>query len=418
MRRSRSARLISTGTAVSAFGVLLLAVACGRGFPPPELEPFEPLPEPDPAHVERVLFLVGDAGATDAARSPLLVQLGRDVERWSAALGRDSAVAIAFLGDNVYPHGLRDRTHPGFAADSARLWNQVALLSGPTALEHRTVGWFLAGNHDWGGMVGPDGVKRLRNQEDAIERMRNHGRPGAAPTVEMIPAAGNPGPVVHDLGPNLRFVFIDTHWFLQDPAEAEQRAFFDELRDAFTAAGDREIVVLSHHPWETSGPHGVSEGGRALGLYYLLEKSGSLVQDLSSPVYADFIGAFREVVRVAGRRPLVFAAGHDHSLQVFEALEATDPLFGLVSGAGSKLSPVSRADGLKYAATRPGYMTLVFRRDGGVDLFVTAGSARRRLCPAGPEAARASCMRDGVAAFDTVYSTVVREPDREDRRTP
>lgn len=397
--------------------VLLLATACGRGFPPPELDPFEPLPEPDPAHVERILFLVGDAGATDAARSPLLVRLGRDIERWSAALGRDSAVAIAFLGDNVYPHGLRERTHPGFAADSVRLWNQVALLSGPAALKHRTVGWFLAGNHDWGGMVGSAGVRRLRNQEEALERAHDDAGPGGGPTVELIPPAGDPGPVVHDIGPDLRFVFIDTHWFLQDPPEAEQRRFFDELREAFTAAGDREIVVLSHHPWETSGPHGVSEGGRALGLYYLLEKSGSLVQDLSSPVYADFIGAFRDVVRVTGRRPLVFAAGHDHSLQVFEAVETTDPLFGLVSGAGSKLSPVSRADGLKYAAARPGYMTLVFRRDGGVDLFVTAASARHLLCPAGPEPARESCMRDGIEAFDPAYSTVVREPNREDRRS-
>lgn len=404
--------------ALASLGLILLVAACGRGFPPPELEPFEPLPEPDPAHVERVLFLVGDAGATDATRSPLLVRLGRDIERWSAELGRDSAVAIAFLGDNVYPDGLRDRAHPGFAADSARLWNQIALLSGPAALQHRTVGWFLAGNHDWGGMVGSAGAERLRNQAEALRRARSGGGPEGAPTVELIPTAGDPGPVVHDVAPDLRFVFVDTHWFLQDPPETEQLAFFDELREAFSEAGDREIVVLSHHPWETSGPHGVSEGGRALGFYYLLEKSGTLVQDLSSAVYADFIEAFREIVRATDRRPFVFAAGHDHSLQVFEAVEPTDPRFGLVSGAGSKLSPVSQADGLRYAASRPGYMTLVFRRDRGVELFLTAGSARHLLCPAGPETARDACMRDGIAAFGSVYSTVIREPDGDGKRTP
>jgi len=403
---------------LAALGVVLFATACGRGFPPPEIEPFDPLPEPDPAQVERVLFLVGDAGATDATRSPLLVRLGRDVERWSGALGRDSAVAIAFLGDNVYPDGLRDRTHRGFAADSARLWNQIALLSGPAALEHRTVGWFLAGNHDWGGMIGPEGVRRLRNQEEALLRARRGGGRTDPPLVEMIPAAGDPGPVVRDIGSDLRFVFVDTHWFLQDPPETKQRAFFDELEEAFTAAGHREIVVLSHHPWQTSGPHGVSEGGRALGLYYLLEKSGTLVQDLSSAVYADFIEAFREIVRVTDRRPLVFAAGHDHSLQVFEAVQPTDPVFGLVSGAGSKLSPVSRADGLKYAAARPGYMTLVFHRGGRIDLFVTAGNARSLLCPAGPETSRDSCMRDGISAFESVYSALIRGPHRDGKRAP
>ncbi len=209
------------------------------------------------------------------------------------------------------------------AADSARLWNQIALLSGPAALQHRTVGWFLAGNHDWGGMVGSAGAERLRNQAEALRRARSGGGREGAPTVELIPTAGDPGPVVHDVEPGLRFVFVDTHWFLQDPPEAEQLAFFDELREAFGEAGHREVVVLSHHPWETSGPHGVSEGGRALGFYYLLEKSGTLVQDLNSAVYADFIEAFRNVVRATGRRPLVFAAGHDHSLQVFEAVEPT-----------------------------------------------------------------------------------------------
>lgn len=398
---------------------LLLLVGCGRGFPPPELKPFDLLPTPEPADVERILFLVGDAGATDAARSPLLVRLHQDVERWSEALSRDSAVAIAFLGDNVYPHGLREHAHRDFAADSVRLWNQIALLGGPAALSHRTVGWFLAGNHDWGGMIGPAGVERLRNQEEALDRARRGSSddPGRAPLVELIPTAGDPGPEVHDVGEGFRFVFIDTHWFLQRPPEREQRAFFDELQEAFATAGGREIVVLSHHPWRTSGPHGVSEGGRALGFYYLLEKSGSLVQDLSSAAYGDFIEAFRERIRSSGRRPLVFAGGHDHSLQVFEAVEPGDPVFSLVSGAGSKLSPVSRADGLRYAAARPGYMTLVFRRDGGLDLFVTAGSARHLLCPE-RAATRSACMREGDAAFETAYSTLVRQPRSPDTKGP
>jgi hypothetical protein len=374
------------------------------------LQPFDPLPEPDPGRVERILFLVGDAGAADAARSPLLVRLHRDVERWSAALGRDSAVVIAFLGDNVYPDGLRDRTHRDFSADSARLWNQIALLSGPAALEHRTVGWFLAGNHDWGGMFGAPGVERLRNQEAELELARSGSGSQGTPAVGLIPAAGNPGPVVHDFGEDVRIVFIDTHWFLQRPPRPEQRAFFDELEEAFATAGDREILVLAHHPWRTSGPHGVSEGGRALGYYYLLEKSGALVQDLRSPVYGDFIDSFRERVRASGRRPLVFAGGHDHSLQVFGESEATDPVVSLVSGAGSKLSPVSRADGLRYAAARPGYMALVFRKDGGLDLFVSAGSAQHLLCPE-QAAARSACMREGSAAFDTVYSAAVHEPE-------
>ncbi len=381
----------------------LVAAGCGRGFPPPELPPFERISEPPADEVEAVVLLVGDAGATATGRSPLLARLAADVERWSAALQRDSAVAIAFLGDNVYPDGVRPRSHPKFPTDSARLWNQVELLAGPEARRHRTIGWFLAGNHDWGSMTGAEGLARLRNQEDALLRARSTGA-----NVAMVPEAGLPGPVVRDIGDGARLVFIDTHWFLQDPGETEIADFFDRLQDAFETAGEREILVISHHPWATSGPHGVSEGGRALGYYWLLEKTGTLVQDLNSPVYDDFIRSFRQLVRETGKRPLVFAGGHDHSLQVFEGVTGTDPRYSLVSGAGSKLTPVSEADGLRYAASRPGFMTLVFGGDGGLDLFVTAGSAEHLLCRGSGEA-RTACMREGVAAFENVYSTRLRD---------
>lgn len=380
-----------------------LASGCGRGFPPPEFPPFEPIAEPAPETVEAVVFLVGDAGATADDGSPLLARLDADIERWSAALGRDSAVAVAFLGDNVYPDGVRRRSHPMFPTDSARLWNQVELLDGRAARRYRSQGWFLAGNHDWGSMTGARGLGRLRNQQEQLVQAQAGGL-----DVAMVPEAGSPGPATRDIGESFRLLFIDTHWFLQDPAEAERARFFDRLRSAIETAGSREIIVVSHHPWTTSGPHGVSEGGRALGYYWLLEKTGTLVQDLDSPVYGGFIASFRRVVRETERRPLVFVGGHDHSLQVFEGIARTDPRYSLVSGAGSKLTAVSEADGLRYAASRPGYMTLFVREGGGLDLFVTAGSPDHLLCPA-RDGDRARCMREGVDALETVYSATLRD---------
>lgn len=376
---------------------------CGSGFPPPELPPFSPIPEPDPSSVEAVLFLVGDAGQAETGRSPLLANLRGEVERWSKALGRDSAVAVAFLGDNVYPRGLRDRSDRHFPADSTRLWSQIDVVSGPAARAHATAGWFLPGNHDWGGMVGRKGIARLRNQAEALERARG----GGEARVAMLPEAGRPGPAIRDVGTGYRIVILDTDWFLRPRDETESTAFFDELQRILESAGDREIIVLAHHPWETSGPHGVTEGGRALGYYWLLEKSGTLVQDLDSPVYSDFIGQFRERVAAADRRPLLFAGGHDHSLQVFRGDGPTDPEHVLVSGAGSKLTRVSAADGLRFAASRPGYMTLVFRTSGELDLYVTAGDPELQPCR-GDDTARATCLRRGIAAFETVYSAVLR----------
>jgi len=252
-------------------------------------------------------------------------------------------------------------------------------------------------------MVGEKGIARLRNQAEALERARA----GGEARVAMLPQAGRPGPAIRDVGDGYRIVILDTDWFLRPLDEAESTAFFDRLQQILESAGDREIIVLAHHPWETSGPHGVTEGGRALGYYWLLEKSGTLVQDLDSPVYSDFIGQFRERVAAAARRPLLFAGGHDHSLQVFRGDGPTDPEHILVSGAGSKLTRVSAAEHLRFAASRPGYMTLVFRTSGELDLFVTAGDPELQPCR-GDEAARAICMRRGIAAFETVYSAVLR----------
>lgn len=383
--------------------VISLVAACGRGFPPPVLPPFTPIAQPDPASVEAVLFLVGDAGQAETGRSPLLARLRGDVERWSAALGRDSAVAVAFLGDNVYPRGLRSRSDRHFPADSIRLWSQIDVVAGPVARAHATPGWFLPGNHDWGGMIGKKGEARLRNQAEALRRARESG----AARVVMLPEAGRPGPAIRDIGDRYRIVILDTDWFLRPLDEDAATAFFDRLQSVFESAGSREILVLAHHPWETSGPHGVTEGGRGLGFYWLLEKSGTLVQDLDSPVYAEFIRQFRERVAAAGRRPLLFAGGHDHSLQVFGDRGPTDPAHVLVSGAGSKLTRVSASEGLRFAASRPGYMTLIFRTSGALDLFVSAGDPTLQPCRS-DESAREDCMRRGTAAFETVYSAKIR----------
>lgn len=389
---------------VAAIGATLAMASCGGQLETPQWPAFDAFEISDPADVDAVVFLVGDAGIADRLRSPLLIRLQQDVERWSEALASDSAVSVVFLGDNVYPLGVHEPDHPSFPTDTARLWNQIRLVAGPSALRHGTTGWFLAGNHDWGNHQGQQGLERLVNQQEELARARELG-----PHVQLLPPAGAPGPVIRDLRRNVRLVFIDTHWFLQTRGAQEKEGFFDRIEDALRTAEGRDVIVAAHHPWETSGPHGVIEGGRAFGLYYLLEKSGTLLQDLNSPIYRDFRRRFRLRVADVGSPPLIFAAGHDHSLQVLEGTYENDPVHILISGAGSKLSPVSDIEGLRYAAARPGYMMLVFGKDGRLNLFVVAGSPDHLLCK-GDEETRSICMEEGLAAFESVYSGVLREP--------
>ncbi len=358
------------------------------------------VPESSPDEVDAVVFLLGDAGGTAEDRSPVLEQLSADVERWSAALGRDSAVSVAYLGDIVYPDGVHNRGHPDFARDSIRLWNQINVVTGPNAREHATLGLFLAGNHDWGNMTGEAAVARAMNLRTALESARS----STGARVSLLPNVEDPGPVIRDLRQNVRLMFIDTHWWLQERSSVAKDAFFTRVEEGIEGAGDREVIILSHHPWASAGPHGVvASGSRAIGTLFLLSKSGTYVQDVNSPAYDDFRSRLRSAFERSGRLPLVYAAGHDHSLQVLTGRNPGDPRHILVSGSGSKLSSIEDTTGLRHAAVRPGYMTLVFRRDDAVDLFVNAGSPAHLDCPEDEEAGRA-CMREAADSFAVVFS--------------
>lgn len=390
--------LRTAARACVALGLAALSACRAYEYPGSEINVGVPVPET--ADVDAVVFLVGDAGLAIEGRSPMLEKLKSDVEAWSAALARDSAVSIIFLGDNVYPDGVHDRGHPSFPRDSIHLWSQIGLLSGEAALEHNTVGLFLTGNHDWGNMVGRRALERVHNLEAELVRAREQG-----PRVALLPPAGHPGPIVRDLRQNVRLVLMDSQWFLREDSEAARTIFFRDLRNALETAEDREIILLAHHPFATSGPHGVlASGTRSTGLLYLLQRSGTLVQDLNSPAYGSFRDRMRVTFQRTDRIPLVFAGGHDHSLQVLDGLQPGDPRNILVSGSGSKLSTISDTTGLRFGAVRPGYMSLVFRRDDTVDLFVTAGDPGRMLCPDSVDDQLTECMREGVASYEVVYS--------------
>ena len=106
----------------AAVFLLLFVGGCGPTKfpePPPRID----LREPAADSVESVLYLVGDAGDAYMEHSPILYRLQNEIEEWSGNVGRTGAVTVLYLGDNVYPRGLRDRTDPGYFQDSdGHLW--------------------------------------------------------------------------------------------------------------------------------------------------------------------------------------------------------------------------------------------------------------------------------------------------------
>jgi hypothetical protein len=98
------------------------------------------------------------------------------------------------------------------------------------------------------------------------------------------------------------------------------------------------------------------------------------VQDMSSGTNEDMRDVLWAAMnRADGAAPLMYAAGHEHSLQVFTSRRG--PRYLVVSGLGSsaKATPVGYDDSTLFAHSdreRSGFMTVDFLRDGRVRLAV------------------------------------------------
>jgi hypothetical protein len=315
------------------------------------------LPPPDPL-TQRLLF-IGDAGETDPSDATLAT-----LTAWAGMLP-DRTVVI-FLGDNAYPAGLDG---PGRAGAEARLARQVAAVEASAA---RAV--FVPGNHDWAD-GGPRGLEAVRAQSAFLR----------GPAL-MLPDAGCPGPAILDLPadrPLVRLVLLNTQWWLHDwerggddCAAASPSAVTDALGRAIRT--DVPVVVAAHHPPATHGPHGGFFDWRAqlfpltalarwlwvplpglgslyqFGRYYL----GQSDQDLSSPEYRAMQRSFAATFETrSGPGPLLYAAGHEHSLQVLKG-ESVD--YVLVSGAGSssRLTAVGNGPDTLFAHEHSGFIAV------------------------------------------------------------
>jgi hypothetical protein len=163
-------------------------------------------------------------------------------------------------------------------------------------------------------------------------------------------------------------VFVDTEWLLRQPADdcGGVDEFFDRLEDDLAGNRTKQVIVLSHHPLASGGPHAghLAPFERGPFIYYLLKKSGVSVQDLGSRRYSAMIRSFQESFESSGVRPLFQASGHDHSLQVIRLAGPGQPGYQLVSGAGSRSTNSRRIEGTRYATNGYGYMRVEFHDSG------------------------------------------------------
>jgi hypothetical protein len=351
---------------------MAIAAACSRAPQPPP-----PVPQLPPAQLEARIYLIGDAGEPREGGEPVLQALSHDL-----AVPAANRVVV-FLGDNVYPRGMPAPGAAGRPEAERRLRDQLQ-----TVQRGGAKAYLVLGNHDWA-RHGKDGWNAALRQERYIDSV---GHAFAA----LKPGGGCPGPSVVDIGARVRLLLLDTQWWLHpgprpvDPtskcptdSEAEIVA---SMRSAVRQAGSRLVVVVAHHPLSTGGVHGGYLGWEdhifplrliVPGLWLPLPFIGSLYpaarqygvsnQDLGSRAYQRLISAFRRAF--SGQAPALYAAGHEHNLQVIASGPAR---LELVSGGGiyNHTGRAVRIRGTLFAADASGFARLDVPAEGRARLAV------------------------------------------------
>jgi hypothetical protein len=372
--------------------LLMVTSGCARGLVGPELA--QPL---DTSRIETSVYLIGDGGNPSREGEPVLAALSR-------AIARDPEKNfVVILGDNVYEFGLDSAPDsPNRPEQERRLDTQLNVL-----FKNHVSGIVVPGNHDWQKHKAT-GLASVRAEEEFVRQRDRQHRAGHGPqldSVSYLPSNGCPGPAVVEVGRGLQVLVLDTQWWLHKHARPNDATCgsegaagaADRIRQLLAAAGPRRTLVVAHHPIETAGEHGgFFDWKRHLfpltaakswllvplpglgSMYPLARMHGVSEQDVSSPLNCRMRAMLDSAF--VPNPPLLYAAGHDHGLEVFEGGPAR---YSVVSGGGifDHTNPFGRHANSLLSLAKSGFMRLDVMRDGspprlGVQVVDSAGQAR------------------------------------------
>ncbi|ARN74775.1 metallophosphoesterase [Oceanicoccus sagamiensis] len=307
---------------------------------------------PQTAPLKQRILLLGDAG--HSAIDPLQPSLEKAINRATLA---PEKTTVVMLGDNIYFFGFPNKDED--EQYSASQLEDISHLEAQLQIAKRSGAemYIVPGNHDWY-------ADQVDSQAQYIEDYARDNQLQA----EFAPHRVNADPlpeIIHRDG--ISIVFLDSQWLIKAEETSYQQAI-EHLEQLLQTTArdypDNLLLLTAHHPMETMGPHNgyYTHRGYQFAMF-MLELFRENDQDIEHPRYQRMIN---DMERLLADKKSVFAAGHDHSLQVFKDPEGNGPQYRLVSGAAntSKVSGVGTSDTTDFALSQEGFMELDILANG------------------------------------------------------
>ena len=323
------------------------------------------------------IILIGDAGELTNGHHPVVTAVRNNVIL-------DKKTTIVFLGDNLYKTGLPNESVANYDKIKAPLDSQIVIAKGTDAKVY-----FIPGNHDWN-----NGNK---GGWEAIQREQHYVEDIGDSNLYFYPKDGCPGPVAVQITSDVVLLIIDSQWWVHpyDKPGIESDCDFKTKEEVLYQIGEilsrnsKKLVIFAfHHTIRSYGIHGGYFTPKqylfpltdispklwiplpGIGIVYPITRSiFGTSEDMAHPAYTDMIADLNKVIK--GHQNVIFASGHDHTLQLIKDTGA----FYITSGTGSKSNRVSRGKKTLYDSDLHGFAELDISKNKNVNVsFYTIDS--------------------------------------------
>ena len=313
-----------------------------------------------PDSLQQRIILIGDGGELASGRQPVIWGIRNTIPF-------DKKTTIIFLGDNLYQYGLPDESVVGYRTIKAPLDSQIIIANGTDAKVY-----FMPGNHDWNNGY-PGGWESIQREQQYID---NYG----SKNVEFFPKDGCPGPEEIHLTPDITLIIMDSQWWVHpydkpgiesDCPFKTQAEVLTQLDNILSRNSKKLVLFTLHHTFRSYGIH---SGYFTLKqhifpltdinpkLYIPLPVIGSIypitrgifgtTEDMSHPLYKNMVTDIERIVK--GHQNVIYAAGHEHTLQLIK----DSGYYFIVSGAASKSTRVVKGKHSLFASDKKGFVVL------------------------------------------------------------